>query len=70
MQNNVLFVDGPGSTGKTFLYSGLLAKIRAEGHVALAVASSGIAALLLDGGTTAHAWFNIPLEIAANSLSK
>ena len=48
MQKNVFFVDGPGGTGKTFLYKGLLAQVRSQGHVALAVASSGIAALLLE----------------------
>jgi CO dehydrogenase nickel-insertion accessory protein CooC1 len=48
------FVDGLGGTGKTFLYSCLLSTVRAQGRVVIAVASSGIAALLLDGGRTAH----------------
>ena len=47
-----LFVDGPGGTGKTYLYETILFRIRADGKVALAVASSGIAAVLLPGGTT------------------
>ncbi|CAB5217445.1 unnamed protein product [Rhizophagus irregularis] len=34
-------------TGKTFLYNTLLGKVRSNGDIALAVASSGIAALLL-----------------------
>ncbi|GKD68975.1 ATP-dependent DNA helicase RRM3-like protein [Tanacetum coccineum] len=34
------FVDGPRGTGKTFLYRALLAKIRSEGHTALAIATS------------------------------
>ena len=46
----VFFVDGPGGTGKTFLYECLLAKVRSQHKIALAVASSGIAALLLQGG--------------------
>jgi ATP-dependent DNA helicase PIF1 len=56
------FVDGLGSTGKTFLYSCLLSTVHAQGRVAIAVASSGIAALLLDGGRTAHSHFKILVQ--------
>ncbi|PKY22550.1 hypothetical protein RhiirB3_333347 [Rhizophagus irregularis] len=63
----IFFVDGPGGTGKTFLYSNLLAKVRLEKRIAIAVASSGIAALLLPGGRTAHSCFKIPLEIHEDS---
>ncbi len=56
------FVDGLGGTGKTFLYSCLLSTVRAQGRVAIAVASSGIAALLLDGGRTAHSCLKIPVQ--------
>ncbi|XP_074307245.1 uncharacterized protein LOC141642356 [Silene latifolia] len=38
------FLDGPGGTGKTFLYTTLLANLRARGLICLAVASSGIVA--------------------------
>ncbi|XP_071932938.1 uncharacterized protein [Coffea arabica] len=55
------FVDGPGGTGKTFLYRALLAKIRSVGGIALATATSGIAASILPGGRTAHSRFKIPL---------
>eukprot|EP00121_Abeoforma_whisleri_P016726 Awhi_evm1s15336 len=33
------FVDGPGGSGKTFLYNTLLAAVRSKGHIALSVAS-------------------------------
>jgi hypothetical protein len=56
------FVDGLGGTEKTFLYSCLLSTVHAQGRVAVAVASSGIAALLLDGGRTAHSRFKIPVQ--------
>ena len=58
------FLDAPGGTGKTFLMNLLLAKIRSRGHIALAVASSGIAATLLTGGRTAHSTFKLPLDLA------
>jgi len=46
----VFFIDGPVGTGKTYLYSAILAQVRATHHIAMAVASSGVAALLLEGG--------------------
>ncbi|KAL0344192.1 UNVERIFIED_CONTAM: hypothetical protein Sangu_1306600 [Sesamum angustifolium] len=46
------FIDGPGGSGKTFLYRALLADVRSRGYIALAVATSGVAAALLPGGRT------------------
>lgn len=63
----VIFVDGPAGSGKTFLYLCLLAKIRSTYSIALATASSGIAALLMPGGQTAHSRFKIPLNIDSTS---
>ena len=48
-------------TGKTFVSNTILAAARAEGVVCLPVASSGLAAMLLKGGRTAHSRFNIPI---------
>ncbi|XP_029655167.1 uncharacterized protein LOC115228835 [Octopus sinensis] len=61
---SIIFIDAPGGTGKTYLLNLLLAKVRSENKLALAVASSGIAATLLDGGRTAHSTFNIPLNLS------
>lgn len=57
------FVYGHGGTGKTFLWSTIIAKLRSEGQIVLAVASSGIASLLVEGGRTAHSRFKIPIDI-------
>jgi hypothetical protein len=62
VNRRAFFVDGLGGTSKTFLYSCLLSTVRAEGQVAIAMASSGIATLLLDGGRTAHSRFKIPVQ--------
>ncbi|CAB3243857.1 unnamed protein product [Arctia plantaginis] len=43
------FLDAPGGTGKTFLMSVVLTTVRARSNIAVAVASSGIAAILLEG---------------------
>jgi hypothetical protein len=62
------FVDGLGGSGKTYLYGCLLASVRAEaGGVAIGTASSGIAALLLEGGRTAHSRFKIPVAGLSNT---
>mmetsp|Transcript_13935 Transcript_13935/g.25805 ORF Transcript_13935/g.25805 Transcript_13935/m.25805 type:complete len:831 (-) Transcript_13935:1923-4415(-) len=66
-QTNMFFLDGPGGTGKTFLYETLAATIRLDGRIVLTVASSGIAALLLQGGRTAHSRFKIPLNLTSTS---
>jgi hypothetical protein len=65
---NVFFLDGPGGSSKTFVYSVLLAAVRCEGNVAIVVASSGIAALLLDGGRTSHSAFRIPIDVDRDSI--
>lgn len=57
------FVDSPGGCGKTFMFNLILATARSLGMVALSVASSGIAALLLEGGCTAHSRFKIPIQL-------
>jgi hypothetical protein len=67
-EGNVFFLDGPGGSGKTFVYNVLLAVVCCEGNVAIAVASSGIAALLLDGGRTSHSAFRIPIDVDRDSI--
>ena len=61
----MLFLDSPGGTGKTFLINLILAKLRSEGKIALATASSSIAATLLTRGHTLHSTFKIPLDLHA-----
>uniref|UniRef100_A0A453RUC7 ATP-dependent DNA helicase n=1 Tax=Aegilops tauschii subsp. strangulata TaxID=200361 RepID=A0A453RUC7_AEGTS len=52
-KSQIFFVDGPGGTGKTYLYKALLAKVRSMGLIAIATATSGIAASIMPGGRTA-----------------
>ena len=68
-RSRVFFLDGPGGSGKTFLYTTLLATFRGERKHCIAVASSGIAALLLPGGTTAHSKFKIPLNCKVSIIN-
>ncbi|POM58275.1 Helitron helicase-like protein, partial [Phytophthora palmivora] len=64
IEAKLFFVDGPGGTGKSFLLEQILAHVRLQRKVAIAVASSGIAATLLTGGHTAHSTFRIPLKLS------
>ncbi|XP_071713690.1 uncharacterized protein [Rutidosis leptorrhynchoides] len=61
-KGGVFFLYGYGGTGKTFLWKILSAALRSKGEIVLNVASSGIAALLLSGGRTAHSRFAIPIN--------
>ncbi|KAG5530742.1 hypothetical protein RHGRI_025642 [Rhododendron griersonianum] len=61
-RNGSFFIDGPGGSGKTYLYRALLATIRSKGMIALATATLGVAASILRGGRTAHSRFKIPIE--------
>ncbi|XP_021766980.1 uncharacterized protein LOC110731426 [Chenopodium quinoa] len=56
------FIDGPGGTGKTFLYNALYAEIRLMNKIVLPTATSGIAAANIPSGRTAHSRFKIPLD--------
>jgi chromosomal replication initiation ATPase DnaA len=62
------FVSGYGGTGKTFLWGAVVAWLRAHQKIVLTVASSGVAALLLPGGRTAHSRFKIPCDLDDSSI--
>lgn len=68
-RQKTFFLCGPGGGGKTFVINNVLRRVRSRGDVAIAVAASGIAATLLDGGATAHSRFKIPLDATAQSTS-
>nr|XP_017237579.1 PREDICTED: uncharacterized protein LOC108210701 [Daucus carota subsp. sativus] len=61
------FVHGSGGCGKTFLWRTIISKLRSERKIVLPVASSGIAAVLMPGGRTAHSRFKIPLDVDEHS---
>ena len=52
-----------GITGETYLINLILSKIRSQGKIVLATASSGITATLLQGGRTLRVIFKIPLDL-------
>ncbi|XP_021765519.1 uncharacterized protein LOC110730050 [Chenopodium quinoa] len=64
----LFFVYDSGGTGKTYPWNTLITKFRSERKIVLSVASSGIAALLLPGGKTAHSTFKIPFDPDQHSV--
>ncbi|XP_010239293.1 ATP-dependent DNA helicase PIF2-like [Brachypodium distachyon] len=67
-KSKVFFIDGPGGTGKTYLYRALLAKVRSIKLIAIATATSGITASIMPGGRTAHSRFKIPINIQEDTM--
>jgi ATP-dependent DNA helicase PIF1 len=63
-KGRVFFLDGPGGTGKTFLYRCLNATVHSEGLIAVATATSRIATSIMLGGRTTHS------EISDGSICK
>jgi hypothetical protein len=63
-----IFLHSAGGGGKTFVCNTVAAAVRSRGRVALCVASSGIAALLLEGGRTSHSRFHIPIAVNESSF--
>ncbi|TFK72879.1 hypothetical protein BDN72DRAFT_745984, partial [Pluteus cervinus] len=61
-RGQTFFLNGAGGCGKTYLYKALIHHIRGRHQIVLCVASSGIAALLLPNGRTAHSMFKIPID--------
>jgi Cdc6-like AAA superfamily ATPase len=61
--SSFFFVYGHGDTGKTFLWNTIIARLQSENKIVLAVASSGVASLLLPKGSTTHSRFKIPFDV-------
>jgi len=62
-EGKLFFVYGSGGTNKTFVWTTFLSRLRGQGKIMLAVASSRIASLLLLGGRTAHSRFKISIDL-------
>ena len=56
-------IDARAGTGKTYTQKCIAARLRGEGKIVLIVASTGIAALQLPGGWTAHSMFKLPTMV-------
>jgi len=58
---------GNRGTGKTFVWRTFMSRLRGQGKIVLAIASSGIASLLLLGNRTTHSRFKISIDLHSES---
>ena len=66
-RGGVFFLKAAAGTGKTFVSNAILRGVRVQEKIALATATSGIAAILLLKGRTFHSRFKVPLDIQQTS---
>ena len=66
-KGKIFCLNAAGGTGKTFVLNALLDAVRGDGFVALATASSGVAAQLMPNGTTVHSRFKVPINVQETS---
>ncbi len=68
-QQTLLFVEGQGGSGKTFLYTAICHLVRSLNKIIIPTAWTGIAASLLVGGQTCHSRFGLPVPFTKESNS-
>ena len=64
---NIFFIDGPGGTGKTFVYNYIIRELIGREMNVSTCAYTGIAATLLHNGKTVHSLFKLPVPVLDNS---
>lgn len=63
------YIDGPGGSGKTFMYITLWYLLHALNKKVITMAFTGIAATLLPNGRTVHKTFGLPVPLFDDSSS-
>ena len=64
----LFFIDAPGGSGKSFTANCIMNHVRMSNSLVLACASSGIAATVLKGGSTAHNKFQLPIDLSEDTV--
>ena len=68
-EKHCFFLNGPGGTGKTFVYLRVLDACHELGAVSLASASTGIASMNFPNGVTVHSLFGLPSPMDSHAVS-
>ncbi|XP_055860289.1 uncharacterized protein LOC129921730 [Biomphalaria glabrata] len=63
------FIDGPGGTGKTFVYKTIYHILRGRNFNVKCMAFTGIASILLPNGRTSHKTFGLSVPLTPESVS-
>ena len=64
----LFFIDAPGGSGKSYTANCIMNHVRLSKSLVLACASSGIAATVLKGGSTAHNKFQLPIDLNEDTV--
>ncbi|XP_015124926.1 uncharacterized protein LOC107046742 [Diachasma alloeum] len=68
-RSTCFYINGPGGSGKTFIYDTLWHLMIGEGKKVKTMAFTGIAATLLPEGKTVHKTFGLPVPLYQDSTS-
>ncbi|XP_074097681.1 uncharacterized protein LOC141526546 [Cotesia typhae] len=68
-RSNCVYIDGPGGSGKTFVYTTLCHLLKSQNKIVCTMAYTGIAATLLPNGKTVHKTFGLPVPMFSDSSS-
>lgn len=68
-ENKCYYIDGPGGSGKTFMYKTLWYLLTGRKKKVQTMAFTGIAATLLPNGRTGHKTFGLPVPLYSDSNS-
>jgi hypothetical protein len=66
-RQELIFVQGYRGTRKTFFWHTIINRLRSDGYIVLAIASSSIASLLVPSGHTTYSRFKIPFNVSDTS---
>ena len=69
LDKKCFFIDGPGGTGKTFVYKTLYHILCGKNYKVQCMAYTGIAATLLPFGLTTHKTFGLKVPLSSDSVS-
>jgi len=67
--NYCFYIDGPGGSGKTFIYTTIYHLVKIKNKCVCTMAFTDIAATLLPIGKTVHKTFGLPVPLFADSSS-
>ena len=67
-ETSIFFIDGPGGSGRSFLFDALIHHTRGQGKLPIACAWSGIAAALLINGRTVSSRFGLPVPMPEENV--
>ncbi|CAH2086126.1 unnamed protein product [Euphydryas editha] len=68
-ETKCFFIDGPGGTGKTFIYKTLYHMLTGKRYRVKCMAFTGIASILLPNGRTCHKTFGLKVPLTPDSVS-